>query len=290
MTKCESKKGWVNRNGVELFYRIRGKPREGLPVITLVHGEASSGCVFICQQRFFCKYYQTIAIDQRGFGHSSKVGPYTIETHMSDLQFVLEQLDLLKNGIYLGCWSQGTLIGQLYTLTYPQNVKKLILIDGAPQVLSSDQFPYGRTKEQEAEILDIIATNFPEYAIKGSAAAISESCPQARSVRRQIRELILKSGATATFKQTLDASLYSSLDQLSSIQCPTLIFVGLKDEVINPKASVFLHLNIANSQLIEFVDAGHAPFLTFVDKFNKDLLRFLQGYKNRCQICKHFNN
>jgi pimeloyl-ACP methyl ester carboxylesterase len=284
--KCCVKTGYVHRNGVKLFYRIRGKrEKSDQPVMVFVHGEASDSRVWTCQQKAFCHLYQTIAIDLRGFGKSSKVGPLTMETHREDLYYLLNELNLLSNGIILTGWSAGGLVVQAYVIAYPQTVVKLVLVDTGPQVISTPEFPYGRSAEEEAEILYYIKNDFPQYVIRGSEAAIPETCEGAAEIRKQIALQIVASGKEFVLRQTLDAALFSSVKELSSITTPTQIFVGLQDTVINPKASVYLNLHLPNSTMFQFPDAGHAPFLTFQKMFNRKLYQFITDATIPCQIC-----
>lgn len=286
--KCVYKTGYVHRNDVKLFYRIRGDPRDDKPIMVFVHGNDSDSRVWKCQQKTFCHFYQTIAVDMRGFGKSSKVGPLTIETHREDLQYVLTKLKLLSNQIILIGWSIGGLVSQSYVLTYPQNVQKLVLVDTAPQIVSSDKFPYGRSKKEELEIIYLIATDFPRYIVEGSEKAFPETCPGAQKIRDQIAIMIGETGKDIALRQTIDGTFFSSVDQLGSIQIPTLIFVGLLDGAINPKASVYLNLHIPNSQMFQFPQAGHGPFITYKQTFNHKLYEFVTDATYPCQLCEHF--
>lgn len=282
---CHMEQGYVNRDGVELYYKIKGT-NYYKPTLVFVHGEGMNSEVWPCQQDFFCKYYQTLVIDMRGFGKSSKPpGPLTAEVHAADLKAVLDALGIIK--IYLAGWSAGGLVSLAFTLTYPEYVEKLVLIDTAPQVLADEKFPYGRTKEQEAELLALIELNYPKYAAEGAEATVPETCDGAELVRNKIHEILLSDSPNIVLRQTFDITLFSAVDKLSIIGIPTLIFFGGKDTVINYRSSLFMCINIPNSQIYEFPDAGHSPFLTFYQQFNDRLLVFLKN-EYPCQICNKF--
>lgn len=283
---CEEIKNYVYRDDAKLFYRIKGSKKDNKPVMVFVHGDDSNSTVWKCQQNFFCRHYQTIAIDMRGFGHSTKTGLLTIENHRDDLKFLLNELDLLENQIYLIGWSIGGLVVQSYTLTYPNDVKKLVLVDTGAQIVNSADYIYGRTIAEELEIVATIALDFPKYITEGSQKAIPETCKGIEKIRNEIAHQIKKTGKEIALKQTIEGALFSSVSLLSTISIETLIFVGLIDGVINPKSSVFLNLNIPNSRLIEFPEAGHAPFLTFTKKFNEYLLEFVNDVKQPCELCE----
>ncbi|MBF8282069.1 MAG: hypothetical protein HW378_984 [Anaerolineales bacterium] len=50
---------------------------------------------------------------------------------------------------------------------------------------------------------------------------------------------------------------------------------GDRDQVCLPGASRYLHAQIADSEIHEFLGAGHAPFLTDTVEFNRRLQAFV---------------
>lgn len=277
-----NKKNCICKGEIKLFYRLKGIKNGEL--IIFVHGNDSNSKAWACQQTFFASRYLTLAIDMRGFGHSSHVGPYTAEVHSEDLHYLLQRLNLLNYPFILVGWSAGGICAQSYALTYPKEVKKLVLVDTAPKIVQTPEFPYGRTQASEDELVAGILNNFPQYAIEGSLLALPEICPGITKVQEYLTKDILKTGKIVTVGQTLGDAEFNSLNQLANIQIPTLIMVGLKDVVINPQCSIYMNLQIPNSQLKEFPKAGHAPFWTFCEEFNKTLLQFIHDQYS-CQIC-----
>jgi pimeloyl-ACP methyl ester carboxylesterase len=278
-----------NDNGVQLFYRwVTANPKKNKEVLVFIHGDVSNSVVWQCQQKFFSADYNTLAIDLRGFGNSSKYpGPLSIDVHIADLAFLFKELHVDK--MILVGWSMGGLVVQGYTLAYPDQVTKLVLVDTAPSIVERIGYPWGRSLELEAEIVYTITTDFDKYATDGSAAAIPETCPQALAVKNKIYELIIESTQATALRSTLDVVLFNSIDQLANLTLPTLIFVGAKDGAINPNCSFFMRERIPNSQLIEFPFAGHAPFLTYTDEFNKYLHDFLKyDSETPCTDCTLF--
>lgn len=288
--KLVVKSGFVDNNGVQLFYRwVRTKKHyKNKQTLVFVHGDDSNSVVWKCQQNYFAKYYNTLAIDMRGFGRSSKpAGPYGIDVHVSDLAFLFNQLGI-QQMILVG-WSMGGLVVQLYTLTYPDQVLKLVLVDTAPSVVQRPNFPYGRSDLEEAEIIYTIKNDFEKYAVKGAEACVPETCPVGKVVRRKIYELIKETGQETALKTTVDIIPFNFVDQIQNITCPTLIFVGALDGAISPNCSFFMRENIPNSHLIEFPYAGHSPFLTYTKEFNQYLLSFLHNnLATPCSDCPEF--
>jgi 3-oxoadipate enol-lactonase len=67
---------------------------EGNPVV-LIHGMGSDHTVWEGLIPLLNENYQTIAVDLRGHGHSSKTpGPYSIELFAEDIYLFLESLNI----------------------------------------------------------------------------------------------------------------------------------------------------------------------------------------------------
>lgn len=286
---CNNKNGYVDRDGVYLFYRMRGKYCQGQPVLVFIHGDDSSSKVWACQQDFFCRTYLTIAIDMRGFGCSSKPpGPYTIEVHRDDLKFLLSELNIL-NYILIG-WSTGGCVTLSYLVTYPNAASGAVLVSTASQIAKTPTYPWGRSLETQLEILMLIETNFPQYIQDSIVQAVPETCPSASIIREETALMIEATPRETILKQTTYNYLYNVTALLPTIQVPVLITVGGKDKVVDPNNSFYLRMNIPNSRLVEFPNAGHSLFLTFKGKFNQSVSAFLRQAIEKipisCDICR----
>lgn len=273
MEACASKEGYIERGGTKLFYRRKGNPVK--PLIVFVHGNNTDSRIWSPQQEAFCQNYQTLAIDMRGFGKSSKTPPFTVETHEEDLYYLLEELKVPP--FYLVGWSLGGLVAQSYVVSHPEKVKKLVLVASAPQLVSSPGFPFGGSPRETEETLRTILNDFPAYISDATKAMVPEECPGNDKVRAKIASMIEESGPEVLARQLSESSDFSSAPFLEEITTPTLILVGMRDEALNPKASSFLNLYIPKTEIFEFPDAGHVMFLTYRETFNKKLHQFLSG-------------
>jgi len=77
-------------------------------------------------------------------------------------------------------------------------------------------------------------------------------------------------------RAALAMSSYNYNDELSSIQCPTLIIVGDQDVVTPPGGSVKMSRLIAGSKLIILKDCGHVSYVEQPDVFSTAVLEFLR--------------
>ena len=108
-------------HGVSIIYYT--EQGQGTPFV-LLHGNGESSDYFSHQIEHFSKTYRVIAVDTRGHGKSPRGdAPFTLAQFVEDLKQLLDYLEL-KKIILLG-FSDGGNIAMMFTLKYPQYVKKL---------------------------------------------------------------------------------------------------------------------------------------------------------------------
>ena len=63
---------------------------------------------------------------------------------------------------------------------------------------------------------------------------------------------------------------------LKEINVPTLIIHGIHDKVVLFPLSKIQNQSIKNSKLVPFEFSGHASFYDEKDRFNKELVKFIE--------------
>src|SRR5207253_1566074 len=78
--------------------------------------------------------YHVIAMDQRGHGDSgwSDTGEYNTRAHLADIEGLVNQLGLTD--ITLSGLSMGGINSMAFTGANPQKVRRLVIVDAAPEV------------------------------------------------------------------------------------------------------------------------------------------------------------
>jgi pimeloyl-[acyl-carrier protein] methyl ester esterase len=66
-------------------------------------------------------------------------------------------------------------------------------------------------------------------------------------------------------------------DEVSRITLPTLLMHGEQDKICPAGAAQYMKEHLAGVEIALFPEAGHAPFLTQAEAFNKQLNSFLQS-------------
>ena len=123
---------FAHLNGVTLHYQTIGAPA-GKPVIVFAN---SLGCDFRIWRDVIVRLageYAIVTYDKRGHGLSD-IGetPYTMDDHVSDLEALLDHLDV-KKAVVCGL-SVGGMIAQGLYARRPDLVRALILCDTAPKI------------------------------------------------------------------------------------------------------------------------------------------------------------
>jgi pimeloyl-ACP methyl ester carboxylesterase len=230
----------------------------GTPIL-LLHGFDSSLLEYRRLLPFLAEKKETWAVDLLGFGFSDRVvdlsySPTTIKTHLYYFWKTLIQKPVILVGASMG---GATAID--FTLTHPEIVSKLILIDGAglgkPPMAGKFIF----------SPLDRLATNFlsnPKvrknislnaYYDRSFASLDAQTCAALHLKCDRWAEALIsftRSGGYGYFG-----------DRLSDITQSTLILWGANDKILGTKYAPQFEKKIPNSKLVWIPECGHVPHL-----------------------------
>jgi len=229
--------GFVNVNGVKLYYEIYG---EGSPLL-LLHGAGQSINAFKAQIDFFSKHYKVIALDSRGRGRSTDNADEL--TYMNQAKDVKEFLDILElDSVAIIGWSDGGIIGLIMAMKYPERVNKLVAMGANihPNGLFPKRLQYHKERLEKLEVDE-------------------------------------KLKKTINYKITKQLIHYPQLtfEDLKSITAPTLVMAGDHD-VIKDIHTLKIFQAIPNANLAIFPGETHWFPERNSKLFNSTVLDFLQ--------------
>ncbi|NEP07193.1 MAG: alpha/beta hydrolase [Okeania sp. SIO2G4] len=246
----------LNSQAINTSFVSQGE--DNTPIL-LLHGFDSSIFEYRRLLPLLAAQNQTFAVDLLGFGFTDrlanlKINPKAIATH---LYYFWKSL--INQPVILVGASMGGAAAIDFTLTYPEVVKKLVLIDSAGMqnnpIISKFIFPP----------LDYFATEFlrrPQvranisrsaYFDKSFATLDANICARLHLEMPGWNQALIsftKSGGYGNFKQ-----------KLPSLQQQTLILWGENDRILGTSDAGKLEGAIANSQLIWIPNCGHVPHL-----------------------------
>jgi proline iminopeptidase len=281
-----TEEGIINVNETQLYYKIIG---EGQPVVIL-HGGPGFDHNHMLPLSELANGYKVIFYDQRATGNSTgdvDSNSITVDNFVEDLEGLRKELNLGKINVIGHSW--GAALAMFYSIQYPDNLKTLTLLGcgGASTEYFGEHFENIQKNTSEEDRLAMKEIEQSEafknkeleaftkyYQIAVKPLFYDQSLPE--------REGFTYSDNTAKHQQAVSELLMKDLaefdiyDQLSSINCPTLIIQGDSDP--SPCEGTYkVHKHIEGSKVIFLQDTGHfilhespREFFTIMRKFLKD--------------------
>ncbi|MCR8845013.1 alpha/beta hydrolase [Paenibacillus sp. SC116] len=250
----------------------------GTPVV-LIHGWPVNHHMFEYQTSQLPKYgYRTIGIDLRGFGKSDRPWQgYSYDRMADDIYEVLEALRL-KNVRLIG-FSMGGAIAIRYMARHAgKRVSQLILVGAAaPAFTQRPGFPYGSTKAEIDDLLEQVDKDRPQLLTDFGKNFFAQ--PISDSFRNWFQLLGLEADSHATYETLKSLRDEDLRADLSKIHVPTAIFHGKLDKITPYPLAIVMNEGIKGSLLVPFEHSGHGSFYDEREKFNKELLSFLDSLR-----------
>jgi pimeloyl-ACP methyl ester carboxylesterase len=249
------------------------KQGSGRTPILLIHGFDSSLLEFRRLLPLLAIEHETWAVDLLGFGFTQRLAgiefsPQAIKTHLYYFWKTLINQPVILVGASMG---GATAID--FTLTYPEVVQKLVLIDSAGlqrgSPLSKLMFPpldYFATEIlRSPKVRDRISR--AAYKNPGFASIDALCCAALHLEMPNWSQALIaftKSGGYKAFPA----------QQLAQILAPTLILWGDADKILGTGDAEKFHQVIPQSRLIWIPDCGHVPHLEQAQITAQHILEF----------------
>ena len=212
----------------------------GFPLI-LLHGNGEDCSYFEHQIEPFAQHFRVIAIDTRGHGQTPRgEAPFTIRQFAEDLLAFMDEHGIAKAHI-LG-FSDGGNIAMVFALAHPERVEKLIL-NGANLDASGVKRKIQIPIEIGYRIATLFAKRSPKARLNAEMLGLMVNDPNVKP------------------------------DELTQIQCPTLVLAGNND-MIKDSHTRLIARSIPNAQLA-IIPGTHFIANKNPQAFNETVLRFL---------------
>jgi pimeloyl-ACP methyl ester carboxylesterase len=262
---------------IDTNYVSQGK---GSPVI-LVHGLAASLHDWdLLLPRLMTAGYTGYALDLLGHGESPKpeVRAYPVDWLFDHFVQWLDSLNLSEPAVLIG-HSLGAYLALEYARRFPSRTRGLVLVN---PFYSRDQLPFILRQTNNLPFLrGLSSRKTPGWLLRVmidiSSISMGLRAHGLHSLTPEVRlQTALDYARTAPGVYDLLNTLPDLMPSLASIQTPTLVVWGERDQTLAP-SSFFRLLNTLPNATGEHVPAGHVPHQSNSDWFIGLVLDFLQN-------------
>jgi pimeloyl-ACP methyl ester carboxylesterase len=235
-----------------------------LPVV-LIHGTSASLHTWEGWVKALKGQRRVITFDLPGFGLTGPfAGQYVPDDYHGDTyaRFVLDLLDVLQlPRVVLGGNSLGGEVAWRTAVIAPERVASLVLVDAVGPAFTPKSMPMAFRVARVPVLNRISEWALPRSLVAQGVADVygDPSRVTAELVDRYF-ELALREGnrrALAMRMQNLVVG--DGFEKVGTLQQPTLILWGGRDQLIPPAVAQQFHTRIAGSQLVVFDTLGHVP-------------------------------
>lgn len=270
----------TTKEGIQIAYKDLGKGQ----TVLFSHGWPLSADAWEGQMLFLLNQggYRVIAHDRRGHGRSTDTYENnTMDQYADDLAQLIEQLDL-RDVILVGHSTGGGEITRYIGRHGTSRVKKAVLVGAVPPLMLKteanlgglprevfDGIRAGTAANRTQFFKDIVV---PFYGYNRDGAKLSEG----------IRDSFWAQGMMGGIKSQYDGiKQFSESDfteDLKKFDVPTLIIHGDDDQIVPIGASALMSAKLVKgAELKIYEGADHGLTQTHQERFNADLLAFIEG-------------
>jgi non-heme chloroperoxidase len=269
----------TTKDGTRIFYKDWGS---GQPIL-FSHGWPLSGDAWDGQMLFFGQQgYRVVAHDRRSHGRSDQTWDGNhMDQYADDLAELIEKLDL-RNIIMIGHSTGGGEVAHYIGRHGSDRVAKVVLVGAVPPLmLKTEVNPEGTP----IEVFDGIRKNTGgdrSQFFKDLTISFYGFNRDGAKVNEGLRESFWLQGMMGGIKGEYDCVReFSEVDyteDLKKIDKPTLVIHGDDDQIVPIKASAEKTAKIVKGAQLKVYPGGpHGLAQTEADKFNADVLAFIQG-------------
>lgn len=193
---------------------------------------------------------------------------YSTKEMADDLKLALDDLGIRE--AYVMGVSQGGMIAQHLTITYPQLVKKLILAvtvsrqNETVQAVVNSWINMAKENDYSSLIVDTMEKTYSEKKIK-----------KYRPLYPVLRRVNKPKSFSRFITQAHACLTHNAYEKLECITCPTLVIGGDSDHVVGKNSSEEIADRIKGSKRLIYKGLGHGTYEEAKD-FNTQIIDFLE--------------
>ncbi len=244
------------------------------PDIVLVHGWGMHSGVWKNVVEGLLDHHRLTVLDLPGHGYSRR--PEAERTLNDWATAVLAATP--APATWVG-WSLGGLVAQQAALMAPERVSRLVLVNSTPCFVQRPDWPHGialpvlrRFAEELRQDYRAVLKRFIALEVHGSEHASAQL--------KQLKAMLFQHGEPDVAALENGLAILEMTDlrtEWSRIQCPTLLLMGQRDQLVPAGAGEAMLQRLPDARLHVFPRAGHAPFFSHLPEFVAQLRAFLDA-------------
>jgi pimeloyl-ACP methyl ester carboxylesterase/class 3 adenylate cyclase len=219
-------------------------------------------------------FSRLILFDMRGVGLSDR-GPErpTLELQVDDVGAVMDAAQSTTAVIFGG--ARGATRTMLFAASFPQRTQALVLYAPAARTLRSDDWPFGRTEEEQ----ELFYERFTKEM--GTAKNLDLQGPSHDERFKRWWARFERLGASpGAWRELAEILAHVDVRQvLPNIQVPTLVIHRNGDRIVDVGQGREIARRIPNASFVELPGVDHIPFLGDPDSIVDEIEEFLTGVR-----------
>jgi pimeloyl-ACP methyl ester carboxylesterase len=258
----------VYSHGIEIHYEVEGT---GTPVL-LLHSFMSSGRVWRHQVPELATKFQTINVDARGHGRSSRVEqPFSLYEMVDDVTAVLDSLEI-EHAVWCGL-SVGGMVSLRAALRAPDRVGGLIILGSTSGAESLGRRIRNTTQSIAAQLFGLRPFYRPIARMMFGPSTFDRDPQVPAAWLESLSDVDIPSLAHALGALMTRDDITA---ELSTILAPALVIVGDEDQLLPPTHSRLLAEHLPSATYREITGAGHLSILEQPASVALEIKRFLE--------------
>jgi pimeloyl-ACP methyl ester carboxylesterase len=251
---------FIEVEGLQVHYRDEGVREDSVPIV-LIHGTGSSLHTWDGWVDGLKSKHRVIRFDLPAFGLTgpNKTGDYSQRYYVG---FVRALLSKLKVGrcIVAGN-SLGGEITWEYAMAYPDQVKKMILVDAAGYPRNPKSMPIGFKLAQTPVLKHLVKYITPYSLVESSILNVyGDKSKVTPALVQRYYDMTLREGNRQALVDRMGQFVPdSNFVRLPLLHTPTLVLWGELDMLIPVEAAEHFHRDLPDDSLVVMKGLGHVP-------------------------------
>ena len=201
------------------------------------------------------RFARVIVFDKRGTGLSDRhLGAGALEERMDDVRAVMDAVGI-ESAVLLGV-SEGGPMSLLFSATYPERVRSVVLYGSFARAVTGPDYPHGVPPEVARSFIDGIAPLWGTGRVLGAATADIDDDPELlAAAARYERNASTPGVAAAIMRANAEIDVRHVLP---AVTAPTLIVHCSGDPFVPVGHAHYLAEHVAGASYVELDDDFHA--------------------------------